>query len=227
MLYFSEAKSQQFVSGSRLRSSIKELSAEISISFASAKLSAVADAGDARAIPRGADKLIRHIEESALWFEDPTVTHGDWVQFETRLAQVLVWVGDLRMLFFGPHPESTGDVALLLYGSPKHLTMPPGVRAGVEVQDLDSAHESLVAMIQAAAVEDSEPHLRGAPGFRDGVIKMAERVQQHSMSFPAMFGCAQVVGTFDCANRVFLPVHDGSRRPSRLVVASPLIVECL
>ncbi|WEH41092.1 hypothetical protein [Streptomyces sp. AM 2-1-1] len=75
------------------------------------------------------------------------------------------------------------------------------------------------------AAEDDETLLAGMTGFREGVIKMAERVEQQSLSFPRLSGYAQVLATFDCTNRIFLDM--GSSRPSRLVVASPLIVECL
>ncbi|MER7236072.1 hypothetical protein ABT348_34650 [Streptomyces olivaceus] len=75
------------------------------------------------------------------------------------------------------------------------------------------------------AAEDNQTLLAGMAGFREGVIKMAERVEQQSLSFPRLSGYAQVVAPFDCTNRIALNM--GSSCPSSLVVASPLIVECL
>ncbi|MDX3225968.1 SAVMC3_10250 family protein [Streptomyces sp. ME19-01-6] len=230
VLYFSETKSRQFMGHRKRRVSMKDVSAEISVPGINASLSATAEpdgteASETETVLRRSSKVFKYLKKSALHYEDPDVSDGTWIQFETRLAQALVWVGNLRMLFFGPHPGSTGDIALLLYGNPNHLTTPPGIVAGVDVHDLDSSHDSLAAMIQAAAAESNESNLRGTAGFRDGVIKMAERAQQHSISFPRLFGYAQVVGTFDSTDRIFLSTEDDVRCPSQLVVASPLIVE--
>ncbi|MFJ3247888.1 SAVMC3_10250 family protein [Streptomyces sp. NPDC086782] len=229
VVYLSKSKLQQFPWGKKSRLSLQDVSAEVSVASI-ATLSATARSVDAEdgtpeTVLKGARKVLKHLEKIALQYENPRVSDGTWIRFDTRLAQTLVWVDDLRMLFFGPHAQSTDEVALLLYGNPSNLTTPPGVRAGVEVQDLDSAHSSLIAMIEAVAAEDNETLLAGMTGFREGVIKMAERVEQQSLSFPRLSGYAQVVATFDCTNRIFLNM--GSSCPSRLVVASPLIVECL
>ncbi|MEV0955120.1 MULTISPECIES: SAVMC3_10250 family protein [unclassified Streptomyces] len=229
VVYLSKGKLQQFPWGKKSSLSLKDVSAEVSVASI-ATLSATAGSADAEdstpeTVLKEARKVLKHLKKIALQYENPRVSDGAWIRFDTRLAQALVWAEDFRMLFFGPHPQSTDEVALLLYGNPSNLTTPPGVRAGVEVQELDSAHDSLIAMIQAVAAEDDETLLAGMTGFREGVIKMAERVEQQSLSFPRLSGYAQVVATFDCTNRIFLDM--GSSQPSRLVVASPLIVECL
>ncbi|MFF0556667.1 SAVMC3_10250 family protein [Streptomyces sp. NPDC004266] len=229
VVYLSKSKLQQFPWGKKSRLSLQGVSAEVSVASIATLSATVGSVDAADGTPetalKDAKKVLKHLKKIALPYENPEASDGSWIQFDTRLAQTLVWVDDLRMLFFGPHAQSTDEVALLLYGNPSNLTTPPGVRAGVEVQDLDSAHSSLIAMIQAVAAEDNETLLAGMTGFREGAIKMAERVEQQSLSFPRLSGYAQVVATFDCTNRILLDM--GSSCPSRLIVASPLIVEYL
>jgi hypothetical protein len=228
-IYLSKGKLRQFPLGKKSRLHLQDVSAEVSVASIASLSATAGPAATEDDTPetalKEAKKVLKHLEKIALQYENPGVSDGAWIRFDTRLAQTLVWVGDLRMLFFGPHAQSTDEVALLLYGNPDNLTRPPGIRAGVEVQDLDSAHSSLIAMIEAVAAENDEAVLAGMPGFREGAIKLAERVEQQSLSFPRLSGYAQVAATFDCTNRIFL--DGGFSLPSRLIVASPLIVECL
>ncbi|MFE5540761.1 SAVMC3_10250 family protein [Streptomyces sp. NPDC056519] len=232
LVYFSDAKARQFVSEKRRLPALTALrfSATVGLPFAEATPEAEfkpQSAGAARIIQR-ITKEIDRSQRPAPYYEDPTVRTGDWVQFETDLCAALISFRSHRMVFFAPSPEVTGDVVLLLYGSPRHKIGSLLDQTAVGVQDLDSDYSSLAMMVQSAAEGDMEDvTVASADDFRIGAAKMAERVNQHCHSFSPMFGYAQVIAVLDCSRRIALGGIDGAPQhwPTRLVVASPLFVE--
>ncbi|MER6278561.1 SAVMC3_10250 family protein [Streptomyces sp900105245] len=228
ILYFSEAKASQFVRPKR-RLHFREGAFELTIPLIGARFTATATS-EGNEITRKIEEIIDSIEHSgraALWYEDPQVSDGDWVQFESKMAQILVTAGPYRMLFFGPDPLATGSVALLLYGSPRHLLASPPDQNPTDIRDLDSYPTSLARMMQAISEDEQDPvNIRGRSAFELGAMSMADRVYQHAFSFPAVRGYAQVVANINSTDRIhFSPPNREPIRPSRLVVASPLYVE--
>ncbi|MEU8138218.1 SAVMC3_10250 family protein [Streptodolium elevatio] len=217
-MYFSEAKAAQFVDR-KPRRFRRTTSGELSIG--PGKLSVTAERA-----PEGAaakiTKISRHLDRVAKPFDERSVCAGDWVTFNAHLAMALVSSPPHRMLFLGPSPDHPVDVALLLFGSPRHRVSPPRDEAVVGVEDLDSYTESLISMIKTVATADGHPL---PSNFRDGAVSMAERIHMDVPSYPRMAGYAQVVDSFACADRIFLGDHPARFSPRKLVVASPLFVE--
>ena len=180
-----------------------------------------------------------YLDESALWFADPTAQPGDWVQFEGDFGYSILNT-DKSSLFLMSQTPSTleGDVALLLHGSPQNVRLRASKDVGVEELDSYAAHIVRIAR-ELARLEDPryQPERNREPYWaevstdeaEESAIQLHERISERHDGTYYVAGLAKVsmvvtsrpIFAYPPANASFsLP-----RSLSRLVVASPLYVE--
>ncbi|WP_030754602.1 SAVMC3_10250 family protein [Streptomyces griseus] len=182
----------------------------------------------------------RHLEETALWYGDPGLRPGTWVQFEAPMRCVTLR-GNYRdlLLFVDSRPGSgSGDAAgcrLLLHGSAQHLLgWAPQLAEGPALSEmvggdsigtvfLTKAGEVVEALSSASAPQpaasaDALPVSPLAPapsatGLRD-LLDALDAGREDIDTTAPMFGYARVTA--------LLP---GRGAVPRCLVASPLMVE--
>lgn len=124
IVYLSEGKLEQFLPD--LRSLWPRPKLAVKAPFATAEVNLAPSARKLRL--QHFNRIMGHIERSAKWFTDPTLTAGEWAAFESPLSYLIASYGDEKsmLLFATPAAAASLDpsgasVQLLLHGSPRHL----------------------------------------------------------------------------------------------------------
>ncbi|MFJ3304334.1 SAVMC3_10250 family protein [Streptomyces sp. NPDC086549] len=189
---------------------------------------------------RHLQQVQKHLEESALWYEEPGLRPGLWVQFEVPMRCVTLRGAYRDLLLFvdsGPGSGGGGGAScrLLLHGSAQHLlgwtpqlTDGPTLneigggdsvgavfltRAGQVVEALSpDSDPGAAAPADAASASPLAPALSAA-GIRD-LLRALDASHDGIDTTAPMTGYARVTALF--------PERDGA---PRCLVASPLTVE--
>ncbi|MEU5980373.1 SAVMC3_10250 family protein [Streptomyces sp. NPDC047315] len=188
---------------------------------------------------RHLQQVQKHLEGSALWYEQPDLRPGLWVQFEAPMRCVTLRGAHQSLLLFvdsGPGSGGDGDAdcRLLLHGSAHHLlgwapqlTDGPALneigggdsvgsvfltRAGRVVEALSPDFDPEAPSADAASASPLAPAL-SATGVRDLLRALDAGREGIDVTAP-MTGYARVTAV--------LPEQDGA---PRCLVASPLTVE--
>jgi hypothetical protein len=121
-----------------------------------------------------------------------------------------------------------GDVALLLYGSPRNLAQMQYSPTLLTLHHLDSAPWALRDFLVELGYDDETDETTGSVDFywAGQFFERLGRFARAPVARAHMAGYAKVVDVQDNP-RVFVSPDgtQGSRSPSRLVIASPLFVE--
>lgn len=126
MAYLSDSKLRQFIPERRRGRISQRLTAfRLTTPAGGLELEAAGEAGAEGQKHEHLASVIRHIEEQALWFQDPEVRAGKWVYFE---APCLIFTPHTdTVMFIDPTPgavagyEQPHGSRLLLHGSGRHL----------------------------------------------------------------------------------------------------------
>lgn len=183
----------------------------------------------AAATVRSLDAVVRHIEEHALWYQDPDARAGRWVYFEAPLHFFRVGSRDpgIGTVLFLDSPVSDGydpgTCRFLLHGNDRHL-LAPLPSTGLTLKDVAGSAFTASSIRRTADVGpppaadriDSapEPMLPPAPVLPPLVVsKVVERADFLSPAGAAwMRGYARVTTLFEA-------------RSATVIVATPLYVE--
>lgn len=179
----------------------------------------------------------KHLEDTALWYEEPGLRPGLWVQFEAPMRCVTLR-GAYRdlLLFVDLGPGSVAGCRLLLHGSARHLLgWTPQLTDGPVLNEIGGGGDSVGAVFltragqvvealspdfdpgtaapaDAASVSPLAPAL-SATGIRD-LLRALDVGQDGIDTTAPMTGYARVTA--------LLPERGGA---PRCLVASPLTVE--
>jgi len=164
-----------------------------------------------------------YLNESALWYTDPTAQPGDWVQFEGNFGYSII--DSFKSRLFLMTDTSPTQIPLLLHGSPENVRL--GVPKNVNVVNLTSAQMDLVVISEELAALDDPPYQSRQKRILNFFNKPSEIkgedavLHLHSTMKRRLYGMDYVTGLAKISMVVTKP-HDDNYR---LVVASPLYVE--
>ncbi|GLX47754.1 hypothetical protein Shyhy01_07040 [Streptomyces hygroscopicus subsp. hygroscopicus] len=236
LVYLSDAKLRQFVPEGRRWTRIGQRLTALRLKTPTpvGEVSVEADLAQSGAEPGNAQRLttvVGHVEQHALWYQDPSVRAGRWVYFEAPLNVFVIGRAGLETVLFVDAPAARGAddpghqggvTRLLLHGSPQHLLAPfPRVHAEAYGLVGSALHGVLwdLALDPPPAADriDSSGSLPRSPG----IIRLG-RFLQVSNDNPAgaawMRGYARVSTIMETWGD-----REGATGP-RTVVATPLYV---
>jgi hypothetical protein len=226
LVYLSERKLRQFQDERPKRwfRRVKEIGFKAPFGVGEAK---VALADESASAAPNLDRVLRELDKSdraPKWFEDETVSTGDWVTFEARL-NYLVWPDKgALVLFVQPPDQEPTPVRMLMQGSSVH------VLECSQTTPIDI--ESQAALFGSSMLKDpgwlqfffdnqmtgAAEDIHGDP--RHSLIFVEEEVRRETLAETAcwMAGLARVTYVGPVA-------HDRGPGPSVFMLATPLYVE--
>lgn len=176
-----------------------------------------------------------YLNESALWFSDPTVQSGDWVQFEGNFGCSVLATYKSRLFLMSQTSASLEeDAALLLYGSPQNARL--GVSEDVKLISLSSRYADLIRISEElATVENARQQPEGnrhqylSEAFisrdQSAAILLHELAGRICDEVDYVAGLAKISSVISGQRIRTYTSDDTPFTLSRLVVASPLYVE--
>jgi hypothetical protein len=236
MIYASPAKIRQFMAASPRRFGDSELNAGPSLMSIKSVIRRANDDGLDHQVFRAIDRIAGFLDDSPTtrWYGERGVRPGEWVQFDGFMSANIVTAEAGSLAFFGHEGgQFLGDVALLLYGSPRNLVQMQEGATVLTPHHLDSMPFALAEFLDSLGYDEETDETRtfDEADRYGGAAEFFERLgrsRHRPVARGDMKGYARVVDVQEHP-RIF--VHpdgfDGSWSPSRLVVASPLFVEYL
>jgi hypothetical protein len=177
--------------------------------------------------------VMRHVEQTAKWYDADDVQAGDWIFFEERINYWVIQVsrGSAVVLFLNLAQDEIGRARLLLHGSPEHLT------SGVKAQDRLRSESDSLSPSDGSRFRDMLPVLRKVVRSLGSVSKKHEPYGARNLSWDMQ----DVVFALDKSNtpatamwlagyaRVTARIEASSAKGTKatLVAASPLYLELL
>ncbi|MFJ3925939.1 SAVMC3_10250 family protein [Streptomyces sp. NPDC090022] len=239
-IYVSDAKLSQFVPQGARAPRARAL--RLTTPVGGVDLDAPAPDGEQSRL-RQLDRVDKHLEKSARWFEEPGLRAGQWVQFEVLLRCVALNGPYRHMVLFadpapGEEPDHAGDCRLLMHGSAHHLLgrLPVPID-GPLLEDIEGGASLGTTFVTRAG--EAVHALALQPGARADETDPAAPSPAHGHAGPALPGAGvrallnaldaapELVGTaswmrgYARVTRSFGPEATGTR----CLVATPLTVE--
>ncbi|KOV71845.1 hypothetical protein ADL00_06950 [Streptomyces sp. AS58] len=244
LIYVSQAKLRQFVPEGRRRTWIGRkltnfrLDVPLVAGGGGIELGLAEGGAESRGVELAA--AIKHVEEHALWYQDPEVRAGSWVYFEALLNVVSCGgdiagpLGEETALFLDTRvaqPDEPGrdGTRLILHGSGEHLLVPVP-RLAIDPQNLGVAQSALrgtLWMLRIVPPADPEqvswhPQAReGAGGSMRHTVLWASDASPQSAAW--MRGYAQVTLSVESGFPTHAHLHPAPLPP--ILMATPLYVE--
>ncbi|MEU6170167.1 SAVMC3_10250 family protein [Streptomyces tanashiensis] len=234
LLYLSDRKLRQFLPERRRSQIGRRLTAfRATTPVVGVELEAAADSDTDRQKQNHLALVIRHIEEQALWFQDPAARAGQWVYFEAPLNVFVTFMQPDTVMFIDPHPgavdgyDQSHGARLLLHGSSDHLLSavtpvrleyePIGRQSGPPIPDMSLAPLSEVSLPTAEDQAGPTPVIKRPGGLPSKLHKLFGAAQKATsvQSAAWMRGYARITAT--------IGISKGGRTPC--VLATPLYVE--
>ncbi|MFE1230244.1 SAVMC3_10250 family protein [Streptomyces sp. NPDC058745] len=234
LLYLSDSKLRQFVRERRRSHTGFRLTAfRATTPVGGLEVEAAADSDTDRQKQKHLALVVRHIEEQALWFQDPVARAGQWVYFEAPLNVFVTYTQPDTVMFIDTQPGAVDEydqpdgARLLLHGSSSHLLStvpyipleyePIGRQSGPPVPTMTLAALSEVSLPTAEDQAGSTPVIK-RPGSLPSKVHKLFRAAQNATSVRSavwMRGYARITAT--------IGISKGGRTPC--VLATPLYVE--
>ncbi|MEW2467911.1 SAVMC3_10250 family protein [Streptomyces sp. NPDC046994] len=241
LVYLSDKKLGQFVPQRRRGRIGRRLTAlRFTTPAGGLELEAAGDPDTQRQKQEHLALVIRHIEERALWFQDPDARAGQWIYFEAPLNVLASEEQPDTIMFLDPEPgevegyEQPHGARLLLHGSRSHLligdvgSVPlPVVPFSRSLWNVTQFALRLLSSVSPPTAEDLQGH---DPDLYFGGVSVPLQVE-HTLS-DLIFASQFVAGAWSAAwmrgyARVSatLAIHGLDEEPSPCLLATPLFVE--
>jgi hypothetical protein len=173
--------------------------------------------------------LVNRSTRPPLHFTDPEVRRGEWIEFDDFMTLAVVTSSRYDLAICVQQADRfSGDVALLLYGAPRHV-LPYRQRAGesIDIRELDSWVGSLGDIMNDLGALEATGQDQGLVS-EYGAANLFQRVADKPGLNAEMQGLARVIDVEEEPEAFTYREVEGrpvAHRPSRLVVASPLYIQ--